>query len=171
MRPSFSSLTRRCARGGFSLVEVTLALGIVSFCIVGFMGLFLVGISGEQSASDQVSSLDVISAVTSDVNTAGTTNATGQTPPTKHYAIQFPDLGQPPLTSTIWLGDDLEAVPPTAGAGQKKYAVTYVVTAPVSRYGSFQVFLRVFNAAKAPSTAASLQQTSYSESVISKSVQ
>lgn len=50
-----SGLSQRLRTAGFSLVEVTLAIGIVSFSLISLLGLFAVGLeSGRQSESDTV---------------------------------------------------------------------------------------------------------------------
>ncbi len=59
----------RSASSGFSLVEITLALGIVAFVLIAVLGLFSVGLdSSRRSASDTVIS-QVVNQVLSDIRT------------------------------------------------------------------------------------------------------
>lgn len=45
----------RASLAAFSLVEVTLALGVTGFCLIAILGLIPVGISSNQAASEQTS--------------------------------------------------------------------------------------------------------------------
>ena len=60
----------RSAPSGFSLVEITLALGIVAFVLIAVLGLFSVGLdSSRRSASDTAIS-QVVNQVLSDTRTS-----------------------------------------------------------------------------------------------------
>lgn len=60
-RPKFSLSSRvpRSAPTGFSLVEVTIALGIVSFALISVMGLMPVGLSTMREAMDQTTEAQI----------------------------------------------------------------------------------------------------------------
>lgn len=51
---------------GFSLVEVTLAMGLVSFCLVAMLGVIPVGLEQERKSADQLVAAQVLAAVASD---------------------------------------------------------------------------------------------------------
>lgn len=51
----------------FSLVEVTLALGLVSFCLVGLMGLLMTGFTGVRSSYEQNAATFLLEQITADV--------------------------------------------------------------------------------------------------------
>jgi len=42
----------KSSRSGFSLIEITLALGVTSFCLLAILGLFSVGFRAGQQARD-----------------------------------------------------------------------------------------------------------------------
>lgn len=76
----FLRMSGRCPRPGergFSLVEVTIALGLVAFCLVALLGLVPVGMSQEKASFDQLGAMHVMSSVSSDfqgrVNEEGVT--------------------------------------------------------------------------------------------------
>lgn len=54
---------------GFSLVEVTLAMGLVSFCLVAMLGMLPVGLNQEQRSTEQLNAMHVIAAISSDFQT------------------------------------------------------------------------------------------------------
>lgn len=53
-------------KAGFSLVEVTMALGLVSFCLVAMLGMLPVGLKQERSASEQLAATQLLAAVEND---------------------------------------------------------------------------------------------------------
>lgn len=51
----------------FSLVEVTVALGVIGFCLLTIIGLLAVGINSTRSSTVQTSAANLLTAVTSDL--------------------------------------------------------------------------------------------------------
>ncbi len=60
----------------FSLVEVTLALGVAGFCLITVFGLLPVGVQTNQSATSQTAASGIIAALIADLRTTPKTNAT-----------------------------------------------------------------------------------------------
>ena len=54
-------------KSGFSLVEVTLALGIAAFCLIAVFGLMPVGVQTNRNATSQTRATNIMSAVVSDL--------------------------------------------------------------------------------------------------------
>ena len=66
----------------FSLVELTLALGIAAFCLLAVFGLMPIGVQTNRNATSQTVATNIIASVTADMRaTQGTTSA--------QYGIQF----------------------------------------------------------------------------------
>src|SRR5436853_4832798 len=55
------------SRGAFSLVEVTLALGVAGFCFIAILGLLPVGVQTNQRAISQTAATNILSSVVSDL--------------------------------------------------------------------------------------------------------
>ena len=55
------------SRSGFSLIEVTLALGIAAFCLLAVFGLLPIGLKTQQTAIEQTAATRIISATVSDL--------------------------------------------------------------------------------------------------------
>ena len=81
---------------GFSLVEVALALGIMTFCLVPLMALMPVGLSSNQTAIEQTAAGNIATSIANDLLstpcTSGTSNrfgfnmaASGGTPQTLFF--------------------------------------------------------------------------------------
>ena len=60
----------------FSLVEVTLALGIAAFCLIAVFGLMPVGVQTNRNSTSQTAAANIISAVVADLRTMPKTSGT-----------------------------------------------------------------------------------------------
>jgi len=65
---------------GFSLVEVTLALGIAAFCLIAVFGLVPVAVQTNRNAASQTRATNIMAAVVSDLRA---------TPTVKNRSLQF----------------------------------------------------------------------------------
>jgi uncharacterized protein (TIGR02598 family) len=63
----------KCA---FSLVEVTLALGIAAFCLIAIFGLMPVGVQTNRNATSQTAATNIIAAVVADLRATPKNNPT-----------------------------------------------------------------------------------------------
>ena len=55
------------AAAAFSLVELTLALGIAAFCLIAVFGLVPVGVQTNRNATSQTAATNILSSVVSDI--------------------------------------------------------------------------------------------------------
>jgi len=77
---------KRClpCESGFSLVEVTLALGIAAFCLIAVFGLMPIGVQTNRNATSQTAATNIMAAVVADLRaTSKTATASSQ------FAITF----------------------------------------------------------------------------------
>jgi uncharacterized protein (TIGR02598 family) len=58
---------KRRSTPAFSLVEVTLALGIAAFCLIAVFGLMPVGVQANRNATSQTAATNIIAAVIADL--------------------------------------------------------------------------------------------------------
>jgi uncharacterized protein (TIGR02598 family) len=91
------ALQRR--RSGFSLVEVTLALGVAGFCLLAVFALLPMGVQTNQAAFSQTAATTILSDVAADVRvaSAGTACNTGCT--SQLYTINIPATGSTNTTA------------------------------------------------------------------------
>lgn len=61
---------------GFSLVEVTLALGIAAFCLIAVFGLMPIGVQTNRNAASQTAGTSIIAAVIADLRATPRTSTT-----------------------------------------------------------------------------------------------
>src|SRR5207247_4529651 len=62
--------------GAFSLVEVTLALGIAAFCLIAVFGLVPIGVQTNRNATSQTAATNIMAAVVADLRATPTANNT-----------------------------------------------------------------------------------------------
>src|SRR5262245_29728356 len=109
-------------RRGFSLVEVVLALGLTTFCLVGLIGLFSVGIKTEHSSSDKLSATHILQGLI----------ATRRATPDSTTNPDFPlPAIQPGMVSSSTLM--LDANGSVAGSdSEARYRLRYSIDAPAA---------------------------------------
>src|SRR5256884_2039571 len=69
---------------GFSLVEVTLALGVAAFCLIALLGLLPLGMQTNQSAVSQTAAASILSSLVADLRATARSN-----PTSPQYDITF----------------------------------------------------------------------------------
>ncbi len=67
----------KSAAAAFSLVEVALALGVASFCLISVIGLIPVGVNTGQIASDQTIAGSILTEVLTDLRATPRTSPPG----------------------------------------------------------------------------------------------
>ena len=74
MKTTLSSYRKIHSERGFSMVEVTLALGITGFCLVALFGLLPVGLTSNQNAIEQTAAAGVATGIISDLRASPSAN-------------------------------------------------------------------------------------------------
>ena len=111
-------------RRGFSLVEVTLALGVAAFCLIALLGLIPLGMQTNQSAVSQTAAASILSSVIADLR------ATARATPTSaQYDITFG------TAKLLYVDDQGRAVTPADPNAAPRYRV--MITFPASPEGLF----------------------------------
>jgi type II secretory pathway pseudopilin PulG len=94
----------RIRRAAFSLIEIVLALGIISFALVGIMGLFPVAMKSAQESQRETRSAHIAQQIFSDLALESSFIAIGPDITTQRISIDRGIAG----TYTIYLGPDNE---------------------------------------------------------------
>jgi uncharacterized protein (TIGR02598 family) len=92
-------------RSGFSLVEVTLALGVAAVCLVTIFALLPVGLQTTQNANQQVASADIMGGVIADLRATPLTIPPGSATTSPKFAIPIPANPVGATTTTILFFD------------------------------------------------------------------
>jgi uncharacterized protein (TIGR02598 family) len=110
----------RHRRAAFSLVEVVLALGVVSFAIVSLVGLLALGLTTGQQSAEDVRTANLASAILAQRRAL----PLAESGPAKDFPLPKLDVSVPG-TSIFLTADGL----PTTVDAQKYYRLNYSVTA------------------------------------------
>lgn len=111
-------------RAGFSLVEVTLALGVAAFCLIAIFGLLPLGVQTNQNSVSQTAAASLLSSVVADLR------ATPKTSPTSsQYGITFG------AARSLFFDGEGRSVSSTDPNATPRYRVT--ITFPSSPAGTF----------------------------------
>jgi uncharacterized protein (TIGR02598 family) len=130
----------------FSLVEVTLALGVAAFCLIAVFGLLPVGVQTNRNATSQTAATNIIAAVVADLRATPKTNTTSL-----QFGIQF---GQP---KDLYF-DNVGAFVPDVPDANSRYHLN--ITFPSSPAGLSYANLRVtWPAAATPANATGSVET------------
>lgn len=102
---------------GFSLVEVSLALGIAAFALIAIFGLLPVGLDSTQDSIQQSVATNLATAIVADLRQA----PAGANASSPRYGV---DVGQ--ASTTLYLDDGGEPVPQS----QARFKVTVKLASP-----------------------------------------
>jgi uncharacterized protein (TIGR02598 family) len=141
MFPAFPPKQHR----GFSLVELSLALGIATYCLVAVSGMLSVGINSDKNASRQTAAANIAKAVEADLYVAPGAAGSAAYSQSKQFGFQIPNAGQGGAVASvqsIYLGDGGNAVTavetaPSGSAGAVyRVSVTFAPPASSQRGGT-----------------------------------
>ena len=95
MKFSYISKSAHGTKSAFTLIEVTLAMGIATFCLLTVFSLLPIGITTNQNASEQTTASGIATAISADLHGNLVVGGT-----TSRFALQIPNAGASPSTST-----------------------------------------------------------------------
>lgn len=75
---------------GFSLVEISIALGVAAFCLLAVVGLLQAGLTSEQATVGKTAAWGILSSVSADLLATPATNSTSPA-----YGISFSSFNAP----------------------------------------------------------------------------
>jgi len=106
----------------FSLVEVTLALGVAAFCLVAVFGLLPVGLNSNHASIEQTVANGILSAAVADLRATPPTTPPGQTVTSKQFSIPIPanPVAGSPAVTTLYINGDGQ----TNEVSQSRYRLT-----------------------------------------------
>lgn len=117
----------RRSETGFSLVEVTLAMGVLTFVLVGLVGLLATGLQTSKESSDDVTAAHLASALIAQRRAAPLSTATNITLPALNDPVKSP-------TNGVYRGSAYltrEGSSPT-GASDRYFRMDYVLSRDAS---------------------------------------
>jgi uncharacterized protein (TIGR02598 family) len=111
----------RAQRHAFSLVEVTLALGVAAISLLVIFSLLPIGLQTNQRAIEQTASADILSVVAADLRATPVTSPRGGAATSTQFAIGIPAAGS---TGTTTLFFNVAGQAATSQQADSRYRVT-----------------------------------------------
>ena len=148
-------MRKRSTAAAFSLVEVTLALGVAAFCLIAVFGLVPIGVQTNRNATSQTAATNIMAAVIADLRATSKTAATST-----EFALGFSGC-TPPSSVQLYFNSEAQLVgrcdccSDTAGSQGTNPRYRVSVTYPTSSAGLPYLDLKVTWPAAASSTNAS----------------
>jgi uncharacterized protein (TIGR02598 family) len=131
------------SRSGFSLVEVTLALGVAAFCLLAVFGLLPIGLKTQQTAIEQTAAIRIVSAAVSDLRSTARAATTSSL-----FTINIP-ANTASSSSTLYF--DPEGHFSTTIGANSRYRLTIIFT-PNSTGGRGATFAHLLVTWPAPAS-------------------
>ena len=140
-------------RSGFSLVEVTLALGVAAFCLLAVFGLLPIGLKTQQTAIEQTAATGIVSAVAADLrNTARTTTTSSL------FAITIP-ANTASSSSRLYFDSEGRYSPAISANSRYRVTITFSPNSTGGRGATFVHLLVSWPAGATTPSAAGIAET------------
>jgi type II secretory pathway pseudopilin PulG len=139
MRNQKAESGKRKAECAFSLVEVTLALGIAAFALLAIFGLLPVGLNSNQASIEQTAAASMARAIVADLRTTTPTSSASAS-----YNIAIPPPAPPPITpQQLLLREDGSLDITTPRGANSRYLGYVTFTVPAQPKGATMVRLLI----------------------------
>ena len=138
---------RRHPSRGFSLVEVTLALGVAGFALIAVLGLLPIGLQTNRTATEHTAAPKILSAVAADLRGTPATGATSA-----RFSIEIPATSSS-SSSTIYFTEDGTHSTSLASGSRYRVVVSFAPNSAGQRAATFAHVKITWPAAADPSNA------------------
>jgi uncharacterized protein (TIGR02598 family) len=138
---------------GFSLVEVTLALGVAALCLLAVFGLFPIGLKTQQAAIEQTAATRIISAAVSDLRNTGRLAASSPL-----FSVSLP-ANTVSSSSALYFDTEGHASPALGAASRYRLTITFTANSTAGRGATFAHLLVSWPAAANTADAGGIAET------------
>lgn len=119
---------------GFSLVEVTLALGVAAISLLAIFGLLPIGLQTNRNAIEQTAAVDVLSAVVADLRATPPTTPRGGITTSSQFRISIPSNPVTASTATtLYFSAEGQSSTSLNPDSRYRLTVTFLPNGPGSR--------------------------------------
>ena len=137
---------------GFSLVEVTLALGVAAISMIAIFGLLVTGSQTNHTAIEQTASSDILATVAADLRATPKTAPPGGAATSPQFSIGIPTNGAT-ATSTLYFNAQGQSSPTLKTDSRYLLTVNFLPNGSGSRTATFVDLKITWPAAAAPTGA------------------
>ncbi len=154
-------MTRRHRyQASFSLVEVTLALGVAAVCLISIFGLLPIGLRTNQNATEQTASADLLGAVSADLRATPVTMPRGGATTSQQFAIRIPaNPVSAATTSTLYFTSEGQFSPTLNPNSRYLLTITFVMNGTGARSATLADLKMTWPAAAAATNVAGSVET------------
>jgi uncharacterized protein (TIGR02598 family) len=132
-------MKKRLDRRGFSLVEVTLAIGIASFCLISIFALLSSGLTANRDSSNQTIAADLATSLAADLRAAPPADSVAGVDVTPFYGISLDGT-----TGKLYLNEDGSTnAAPVATAGAVFRTSVTVTPPPANSRAASTAWIRI----------------------------
>jgi len=125
-------------RAAFSLVEVTLALGVAAISLLAIFALLPVGVKINQVATEQTASTDILSAVAADLRATPLTNPRGGATNSPRFGIGIPaNPVAAKTTTTLFFTTEGQFSTSLASSSRYRVTITFLPNGAGTRTATF----------------------------------
>jgi uncharacterized protein (TIGR02598 family) len=143
----------------FSLVEVTLAIGVAAISLTAVFALLPIGLQISHSAMEQTLSNDILAAIIADLRATAPTSPRGNSATSAQFGINIPgNSGGSGSAVTLYL-DSEGRVRPSANGCRYRLTVTFLSNGGGSRTATFAHLKMSWPAAAESANAAGSAET------------
>lgn len=143
----------------FSLVEITLALGVAAISLMAIVALLPVGLQTSYSAIEQTASNDILAAVIADLRGTAPTSPRGTIATSAQFGLNIPGNSDGlPSTATLYF-DSQGRVLPASDGSRYRLTVTFLPNGGGSRTATFVHLKMTWPAVAGPANAPGSAET------------
>ena len=149
----------RQRRRGFSLVEVTLALGVAAISLLAVFALLPVGLQTSYRATEQTAASDIMADIIADLRATAPTSPPGDSAISAQFGINVPgNSGGAGSAATLYFDTQAELLPSATGA-RYRLMVAFPSNGGGSRTATFVHLKMTWPALADPARAAGSAET------------
>jgi type II secretory pathway pseudopilin PulG len=139
----------------FSLIEVTIALGVAAFSLIAIFGLLVTGTQVNHTATEQSASSDILTAVAADLRATPKTSPVGIATTSPQFSIAIPanPVGVIP-PSTLYFNAQGQSSTTLHAGSRYRLVISFLPNGAGSRTATFVDLKMTWPAAANPVTAA-----------------
>lgn len=145
----------------FTLVEVTLALGVAGFCLLAIFGLLPLALRSNQAALEQTAANGILSAVAADLRATPLTTPPGQAATSQQFTVPIPanPVTSAPAATTRYFTSDGKSATSLAATSRYLLTVTFLPNGTNAKTATFVNLQVTWPAAAAVANAVGSVQT------------
>jgi type II secretory pathway pseudopilin PulG len=127
----------RCRRQAFSLIEVTLAIGIAAISLVTIFALLPLGVQTNQRSIEQTASADILSVVAGDLHATPVTIPRGGATISPQFHIAIPAAGSTGTPATLFFSSAGQSADSLQPDSRYRLTVTFLSNGGATKTATF----------------------------------